>query len=142
MPGWTTTKSRDINMADVPNPYLDFDLIEDEIEKELVSRSETPEADPISFDTIAVKLLKDNFILTALELHTELVESGRDLPRLRDFFSNPAHFERSKNESGLGPCSPGLRAYSFCPLSSVASFRTSNATNISPQVMFTFRGCV
>ncbi|XP_076331644.1 RAB11-binding protein RELCH homolog isoform X1 [Tachypleus tridentatus] len=48
----------------------------------------------ISLDKLAAKLLKDNFILTALELHTELLESGRELPRLRDYFSNPGNFEK------------------------------------------------
>ena len=33
-------------------------------------------------------------VLTALELHTELIESGRELHRLRDYFSNPGNFER------------------------------------------------
>jgi hypothetical protein len=41
----------------------------------------------LNLDQIASSLLKQNFILTALELHTELAESGRELPRLRDFFS-------------------------------------------------------
>lgn len=45
-------------------------------------------------DDIAKKLLDSKFYLTALELHTELIESGKkELPRLKDFFSNPANFE-------------------------------------------------
>ena len=36
-----------------------------------------------------------HFYLTALELHTEIVERGRELPRLREYFSNPANFEKS-----------------------------------------------
>lgn len=48
----------------------------------------------ISIDQIAGCLLKNNFYLTALELHTELSENGRELPRLRDFFSNPSNFEQ------------------------------------------------
>lgn len=47
----------------------------------------------VTLDAVAKRLLNDNFILSALELHTELLESGRDLKRLRDFFSNPANFE-------------------------------------------------
>jgi len=43
---------------------------------------------------VANRLLDDHLFLTALELHMELVESGRELSRLRDFFSNPANFER------------------------------------------------
>ena len=41
----------------------------------------------ISLDDIASKLIRDNFILTALELHTELAEARKEVPRLRD----PAH---------------------------------------------------
>ena len=46
------------------------------------------------FDLFAEKLLKHSLLLTALELHTELVEVGQEIPRLRDFFSNPGNFER------------------------------------------------
>ena len=46
------------------------------------------------FDAFADKLLKHHLLLTALELHTELVEVGLEIPRLRDFFSNPGNFER------------------------------------------------
>lgn len=47
----------------------------------------------LSFDSIAKRLLDENLVLTALELHTELLESGKELKRLRDFFSNPSNFE-------------------------------------------------
>ena len=108
-------------MADSLNPFLaEDDLIENKIEEEtyqpeIVLPVETRELSPnsvtdpaiITVDNIAGKLLKDNFILTALEFHTELVESGRDLPRLRDFFSNPSNFERTK----LDTSPPGLRRF-------------------------------
>uniref|UniRef100_A0A8C8GF74 LisH domain-containing protein n=1 Tax=Oncorhynchus tshawytscha TaxID=74940 RepID=A0A8C8GF74_ONCTS len=48
----------------------------------------------VSVDVIAAQLIRDHYILTALEFHTELLESGRELPRLRDYFSNPGNFER------------------------------------------------
>ncbi|XP_050351481.1 RAB11-binding protein RELCH homolog isoform X2 [Nymphalis io] len=48
----------------------------------------------LTYEDIATKLLKDNFFLSALELHTELVESGKELPQLREFFSNPGNFEQ------------------------------------------------
>ena len=48
----------------------------------------------VTLDQIASILLKQNFILTALEFHTELAETGRELPRLKDYFSNPANFEQ------------------------------------------------
>ena len=50
--------------------------------------------DVSDFDIFAQKLLKHQLLLTALELHTELVEVGLEIPRLRDFFSNPGNFER------------------------------------------------
>ena len=40
-------------------------------------------------------LLEDGFILTALELHTELLECGKEVPSLRDYFSNPGNFEHA-----------------------------------------------
>ncbi|XP_043850352.1 RAB11-binding protein RELCH isoform X4 [Dromiciops gliroides] len=61
----------------------------------------------LSVDAIAAQLLRDQFLLTALELHTELLESGRELPRLRDYFSNPGNFERqSGTPPGVG--GPGI----------------------------------
>ncbi|KAL4657266.1 hypothetical protein GN956_G4843 [Arapaima gigas] len=71
--------------------------------------SPSPDAAPVSaaaaearlsMDAIAAQLLRDQYILTALELHAELLESGRELPRLRDYFSNPGNFER---QSGTPP---------------------------------------
>ncbi|ELT88848.1 hypothetical protein CAPTEDRAFT_190660 [Capitella teleta] len=93
-----------------PNPFLaEDDLIENEIEndafpdnpsfgeREMDSRVEFPaDGDVMSLDHIAFHLLRENYVLTALELHTELMETGRELPRLRNFFSNPANFERTK----------------------------------------------
>ncbi|XP_069701255.1 RAB11-binding protein RELCH homolog [Periplaneta americana] len=54
--------------------------------------SKVPVSD-ISYSDIAAKLLNENLLLTALELHTELVEAGREVPRLKEFFSNPGNFE-------------------------------------------------
>lgn len=53
----------------------------------------------LSYNDIATKLLEDRFLLTALELHTELVENGRELKVLRDFFSNPGNFELQIQET-------------------------------------------
>nr|XP_034368874.1 RAB11-binding protein RELCH isoform X3 [Arvicanthis niloticus] len=66
----------------------------------------------LSIDAIAAQLLRDQYLLTALELHTELLESGRELPRLRDYFSNPGNFERqSGTPPGIGaPGIPGAAA--------------------------------
>ncbi|XP_053427430.1 RAB11-binding protein RELCH isoform X1 [Nycticebus coucang] len=71
----------------------------------LGSTGETPAR--LSIDAIAAQLLRDQYLLTALELHTELLESGRELPRLRDYFSNPGNFERqSGTPPGMG--APGV----------------------------------
>lgn len=48
----------------------------------------------ISYSDIATKLLKDNLLLTALEFYTELAEAGREIPKLKEFFSNPGNFEQ------------------------------------------------
>lgn len=66
----------------------------------------------VSLDAIAAQLLRDQYILTALEMHTELLEAGRELPRLRDYFSNPGNFERQSGtppackDQGVGPGGP------------------------------------
>lgn len=57
----------------------------------------------ISYSEIASKLLRDKFFLTALELHTELVESGREIPRLKEFFSNPGNFETHTSSQNFLP---------------------------------------
>lgn len=98
-------------MAENFNPFEEEEQpewLEDEITTPRVPDAPSslpPETGEITWDGIASKLLKDNFILTALELHTELVESGRELPRLRDYFSNPGNFERTKDDTP----SPTLR---------------------------------
>ncbi|CAI5780119.1 RAB11-binding protein RELCH isoform X1 [Podarcis lilfordi] len=63
-------------------------------------QAEEPPRVPV--DALAAQLLRDQFVLTALELHTELLESGRELPRLRDYFSNPGNFERQGGGGGGG----------------------------------------
>ncbi|XP_069469768.1 RAB11-binding protein RELCH isoform X3 [Ambystoma mexicanum] len=73
-----------------------------------------PAAEPrsVSLDLLAAQLLKEQLLLTALELHTELLEGGRELPRLRDYFSNPGHFER---QSGCTPPGAGTGATAAPP---------------------------
>ena len=46
-----------------------------------------------ALEDFADLLLEEKLILTALELNTELLESGREVPKLRDYFSNPGNFE-------------------------------------------------
>ena len=45
------------------------------------------------WDEIATALLEDRLVLTALELYTELLESGKEVQCLKDYFSNPGNFE-------------------------------------------------
>ena len=77
------------------NPFLDDDNI---LEEETVTQRVKQECADISLDSLAARLLKESLLLTALELHTELTESGREIPRLRDYFSNPGNFERTKED--------------------------------------------
>lgn len=44
-------------------------------------------------EDIATWLLDEGLILTCLELHTELLESGKQVALLKDYFSNPGNFE-------------------------------------------------
>ncbi|KAM9827550.1 RAB11-binding protein RELCH homolog isoform 1-T1 [Neosynchiropus ocellatus] len=88
----------------------------------------------VSVDVIAAQLLRDQYILTALELHTELLEAGRELPRLRDYFSNPGNFERQSGtppakDQGLGPGGPLNRAGSISTLDSLDFARYSDDGN-------------
>uniref|UniRef100_A0A914UWD6 LisH domain-containing protein n=1 Tax=Plectus sambesii TaxID=2011161 RepID=A0A914UWD6_9BILA len=64
------------------------------------STSDIQNSTRISMDAIAKRLLSENLILSALELHTELTESGREVKRLRDYFSNPANFEPQTSTGG------------------------------------------
>ncbi|XP_029313158.1 RAB11-binding protein RELCH homolog isoform X2 [Cottoperca gobio] len=88
----------------------------------------------ISVDGIASQLLRDQYILTALEFHTELLEAGRELPRLRDYFSNPGNFERQSGtppakDQVLGPGGPLNRAGSISTLDSLDFARYSDDGN-------------
>ncbi|XP_078395763.1 RAB11-binding protein RELCH homolog isoform X2 [Cetorhinus maximus] len=86
----------------------------------------------VPLDTIAAQLLRDQYILTALEFHTELQEAGRELPRLRDYFSNPGNFERhtSTPPKDLAPAPGQLnRAGSISTLDSLEFARYSDDGN-------------
>lgn len=81
-------------------------------EKLCETKGEKPmDCSEINADAVAAKLLKDNFVLTALEFHTELLEAGRELPRLRNYFSNPLNFEKSRLTAELS--ATNLRTYMF-----------------------------
>lgn len=70
------------------NPFQGEEDLDGKCEKSSCDTSD------ISYHDIATKLLNDNLLLTALELHAELVEAGKELPKLSVFFSNPGNFER------------------------------------------------
>ena len=59
----------------------------------------------VDWDEIAGVLLEKRFYLTALELHTELLEGGRENRKLGDFFSNPGNFESATPSSLARPSS-------------------------------------
>ncbi|XP_010733758.1 RAB11-binding protein RELCH homolog isoform X3 [Larimichthys crocea] len=88
----------------------------------------------VSVDVIAAQLLRDQYILTALEFYTELLEAGRELPRLRDYFSNPGNFERQSGtppakDQVFGPGGPLNRAGSISTLDSLDFARYSDDGN-------------
>ena len=51
------------------------------------------------WEEIATVLLEDGLCLTALELYTELLESGKEVQCLKDYFSNPGNFEHTMPHS-------------------------------------------
>lgn len=95
------------------NPFLDDDYGDEVLVDDENVESELPDdrlGSRISYEVIARQLVTDRFVLTALELHTELQEIGKPLIYLRDYFSNPGNFERTR-PSDLQSTSPpvGLR---------------------------------
>jgi hypothetical protein len=107
------------------------------------NNSSTTNSNKITLDQIASCLLKQNYILTALEFHTELAENGRELPRLRDFFSNPANFEQPnqsnststfqyQNSSTVASGSSGF--YPLHRASSIQTFDSLDLTRYSDDV--------
>lgn len=57
----------------------------------------------ISYSDVAEKLLIDKLLLTALELHCELTEAGKEVPKLKEFFSNPGNFESQSARAEISP---------------------------------------
>ncbi|XP_054287320.1 RAB11-binding protein RELCH homolog [Macrosteles quadrilineatus] len=73
----------------------------------------------ITYCDVANKLLKDRFLLTALELHSELVECGKEIPKLKEFFSNPGNFENQFSKAD------------FCAIPRSSSQATLDSLDIS-----------
>ena len=57
------------------------------------------------WEEVACTLLEGGFVLTALELYTELLECGQEVSQLRNYFSNPGNFEHSVPHVISGPAS-------------------------------------
>lgn len=53
----------------------------------------------LSVQQVADWLVDRNYLLTALELHAELLESGNQSEALQTFFSNPGNFARDVTEN-------------------------------------------
>lgn len=110
---------------------------EEQQQQQQQQKANTSQSNKINLDQIASVLLKQNLILTALELHTELAENGRELPRLRDYFSNPANFEQANiqsiasSSSGAGMSSAG---YPLHKASSIQTFDSLDLTRYSDDV--------
>ena len=104
----------------------------DETLKSQPSAASAPPASKVTLDQIATSLLKQNFLLTALEFHTELAESGREIPRLRDFFSNPANFEQqSQNYAAAAASSSSSTSNGHFPLHKAPSIQTFDSLDLT-----------
>lgn len=79
-----------------------------------------PAPQKLSYNDIATKLLNEKLLLTALELHAELSEAGRELPVLRDFFANAENFE-----------SPSMKPEPYLPMPRSSSQATLDSLDIS-----------
>ena len=59
-----------------------------------------PQAMAVTHQLVADQLLQEGFLLTALEFHTELLEAGRELKTLSEFFSNPSNLLGAGDDVG------------------------------------------
>jgi len=57
--------------------------------------SPRPRISDRDWNDIATSLIEEGFLLSALELHSELLEAGKELSALKNFFSNPGNFEQA-----------------------------------------------
>lgn len=82
---------------------IDNPFVSDEERQTDASKLRDKNCSNFNYNDVAVKLLNDKLLLTALELHFELLENGREVPKLRDFFSNPGNFEQSPRTEQIFP---------------------------------------
>ena len=68
-----------------------------------------PPAMAVTHQHVADKLIEEGFLLTALEFHAELLESGREIKTLSEFFSDPSNLlgEDAGPQIGSSPETPG-----------------------------------
>jgi len=57
--------------------------------------SPRPRISDKDWEDIPTSLIEEGFLLSALELHSELLEAGKELSTLKNFFSNPGNFEQA-----------------------------------------------
>ena len=88
------------NAMDEPSVNAE-DVSTAEVECKPVECEVSDHPNDVEINEIAKKLLKWKFLLSALEVHIELCERGREQPLLRDFFSNPGNFETSTRYDGI-----------------------------------------
>jgi len=83
------------------NPFLDDEIVVDTLTESQPPVNPTSNDDNgILLDDIAEQLIKNKYVLTALELYTEIQERGKDLQRLKNYFSNPSNFDLVVNRDG------------------------------------------
>ncbi|KAG8229227.1 hypothetical protein J437_LFUL008864 [Ladona fulva] len=89
------------------NPFAEsVEQEEEESSRSKIKNQTSEKVNGINYEDIAVKLINENFLLTALELHTELIERGRGVKTLKEFFSNPGNFERQASVQDYSPTIP------------------------------------
>ncbi|TRY74860.1 hypothetical protein TCAL_11211 [Tigriopus californicus] len=57
----------------------------------------------MNYQSVADQLLSSGLLLTALELHVELAERGKELTSLKKFFENPSNFEKYTRKFSVPP---------------------------------------
>ncbi|XP_022647049.1 lisH domain and HEAT repeat-containing protein KIAA1468 homolog isoform X3 [Varroa destructor] len=80
--------------------------------------------EPLKLDGVARLLLNEKLYLSALELHTELLHRGSELPVLRDFFNNPGNFEHLVQITEPVATTP-------CPLPRTSSVQTLESLDMT-----------
>lgn len=125
-------------MEDHNNPFSEYyqgDAVNED--KESLNEFENTECDEtdgathkISADAVAEYLLQKKLVLTALEFHMELLESGHELSRLRNYFSNPSNFV----QQGVGYASNLYRSSSIGTFDSLDMTHSDDGGQVDDRV--------